>query len=104
MFIRGLALIAALVLSSFGMAAQHDAPAASARPPREASQYDFFVGQWTLAVTPKVSGLVARIHGVPRLRGSWKGARALDGWGEEDELRITDESGNPIAYFHFVRI
>jgi hypothetical protein len=74
------------------------------RAPREATQYDFLVGQWELTVTPKVSGLVGLIHGAPKLRGSWKGTRALDGWGVEDELRIADESGNPVAYTHFVRM
>jgi hypothetical protein len=106
MHVRGLSLIAVLALSPAAIRAQHggDAASVTTRAPREASQYDFLVGQWELAVTPKVSGLVARIHGVPKLHGSWKGARALDGWGVEDELRITDESGNPILYTHFVRI
>lgn len=106
MSVRGLSLIAIFVLAPVALLAQHGADASSpnTRAPREASQYDFLVGQWELAVTPKVSGLVARIHGVPRLRGSWKGTRALDGWGVEDELRVADESGNPIAYTHFVRI
>lgn len=86
---------------------QHDGGGASApstRPPREASQYDFLIGQWELTVTPKVSSLAARIHGQPKLRGSWKAWRALDGWGIEDELRIIDESGNPRALTHFVRV
>lgn len=107
MHVRHLSLIVAIALSPLALGAQHGFGAASSietRAPREASQYDFLVGEWTLAITPKVSGLVARIHGVPRLHGSWKGSRALDGWGEEDELRIVDESGNPIAYTHFVRI
>ena len=107
MFVRGLSLIAIAVLAPITLLAQHgggDGSSFVTRAPREASQYDFLVGQWELAVTPKVSGLVARIHGVPRLHGSWKGTRALDGWGVEDELRIADESGNPILYTHFVRI
>jgi hypothetical protein len=107
MHVRHLSLIVAIALSPLALGAQHGfgaAPSIETRAPREASQYDFLVGEWTLAITPKVSGLVARIHGVPRLHGSWKGSRALDGWGEEDELRIVDESGNPIAYTHFVRI
>ncbi|MEP7064986.1 MAG: hypothetical protein ABI889_03025 [Gemmatimonadota bacterium] len=107
MNIRRLSLAGAIALSPLPLGAQHDAggtPAVAAKAPREASQYDFLTGQWSLVVTPKVSGLVARIHGVPKLRGSWKGSRALDGWGVEDELRIADEAGNPIAYTHFVRI
>jgi hypothetical protein len=107
MHVRSLSLIFLLAFAPASLRAQHggsDASALSTRAPREASQYDFLAGQWDLAVTPKVSGLVARIHGIPRLHGSWKGARALDGWGEEDELRIADESGNPVAYTHFLRI
>jgi hypothetical protein len=92
-------------LAPISLRAQHGGDAApTTQPPHEASQYDFLVGQWELIVTPKVSGLVARIHGVPRLHGSWKAARALDGWGVEDDLRIADESGNPIAFTHFTRI
>jgi hypothetical protein len=104
---RILSLICATALAPIALLAQRDSgadPSSSAKPPHEASQYDFLVGEWTLAITPKVSGLVARIHGVPRVRGTWKGSRALDGWGEEDELRIVDEAGNPIAYTHFIRI
>jgi hypothetical protein len=110
MSVRSLSLVAAAALATLApiaLRAQHgagDASAVSAQPPHEASQYDFLVGQWELVVTPKVSGLVARIHGVPRLHGSWKASRALDGWGVEDELRIADESGNPIAYTHFTRV
>jgi hypothetical protein len=95
---RALLLVAASVLL------QHGAQPLVSRPPREASQYDFLVGQWELTVTPKVSGLAARIHGVPKLRGTWSAWRALDGWGITDELRIVDESGNPQAYTHFVRV
>jgi hypothetical protein len=106
MNVRGLSLACALALIPLGLPAQHSIGATSVgtRAPHEATQYDFLVGEWALSVTPKVSGLVARIHGVPRLHGTWKGSRALDGWGVADELRIVDESGNPIAYTHFVRI
>ena len=100
---RSLALLAATTLPLVAAApVQQHQPAT--RPPREASQYDFLVGQWELTVTPKVSSLAARIHGVPRLRGSWKAWRALDGWGIVDELRIVDESGNPQGFTHFVRV
>jgi hypothetical protein len=107
MNVRSLSLVCAIALWPMTLRAQHvqaGAPSSDARAPREASQFDFLAGEWTLEITPRVSGLVARIHGVPRLHGSWKGSRALDGWGVEDELRIVDESGNPIAYTHFVRI
>jgi hypothetical protein len=40
---------------------------------------------------------------MPKLAGSWKAWRALDGWGVEDELRITDNSGNPMSLNHAVR-
>lgn len=104
---RHLAVAAAIVaLAPAAARAQHGgtAPPSATRPPREAAQYDFLVGQWELTVTPKVSGLAARIHGVPKLRGSWKAWRALDGWGIEDELRVVDESGNPRTFAHAVRI
>jgi hypothetical protein len=106
MNVRGLSLACALALMPLALPAQHSigATSVSTRAPHEATQYDFLVGEWALSVTPKVSGLVARIHGVPKLHGTWKGSRALDGWGVSDELRIVDESGNPIAYTHFVRI
>jgi len=106
MNLHSLALIGIWALSPVSLAAQHGAGGAAPviHAPREAAQYDFLAGQWELAITPKVSGLVARIHGVPRLHGTWKGARALDGWGVEDELRIADASGNPMSYTHFVRI
>lgn len=74
------------------------------RPPAEASQFDFLIGQWDLVVEPQVSSLAARMHGVPKLMGSWKAWRALDGWGVQDELRIVDESGNPRALTLFVRV
>ena len=107
MLARTLILTGALALTSSALLAQHHAGAAAppvVKAPSEASQYDFLQGQWSVVVTPKVAGLVARIHGVPHVRGSWTGARALDGWGMEDELRITDDSGNPIVYTHFLRI
>jgi hypothetical protein len=72
--------------------------------PREASQFDFLVGQWELVVRPKPTSLAQRIHGPRELAGSWRAWRGLDGWGIEDELRITDRSGNPIAFTHHVRL
>ncbi|MDP2957778.1 MAG: hypothetical protein Q8N53_15235 [Longimicrobiales bacterium] len=100
-----LALLGA-VASPVPAAAQHvggSQPTAT-RPPAEASQYDFLLGQWDLVVEPQVSSLAARVHGVPKLMGTWKAWRALDGWGIEDELRIVDESGNPRALTLFVRV
>jgi hypothetical protein len=72
--------------------------------PREASQFDFLIGQWDLTVRPLVPGLAARIHGSPRLSGTWRAWRAMDNWGLEDELRIVDGSGNPIALSHSMRV
>jgi hypothetical protein len=96
------------VLLLLGMSAvaraQHSGGAQPIRSaPREASQFAFLTGQWELVVSPGVSGLAAKIHGVPRLAGTWKAWRAFDGFGVEDELRITDESGNPRSLSHAMR-
>jgi len=72
--------------------------------PAQARQFDFLIGQWELTVTPKVSGLAARIHGAPRLLGTWKAWKAFDGFGIEDELRIVDASGNPASLSHALRV
>jgi hypothetical protein len=72
--------------------------------PREASQFDFLVGQWDITVRPLVPGLAARIHGSPRLSGSWKAWRAMDNWGLEDEIRIVDGSGNPMSFSRTMRV
>jgi hypothetical protein len=89
------------------LAAQH-AGGGTARPsptaPREAAQFSFLIGQWDLTVTPKVSSLAARIHGAPKLLGTWKAWRMVDGFGVEDELRIVDGSGNPSALSHALRL
>lgn len=85
--------------------AQHDrgGQATTRSVPAEAAQFAFLLGQWDLVVRPEASGLAARIHGVPKMAGTWKAWRALDGFGIEDELRITDASGNPRALSHAVR-
>lgn len=74
------------------------------RPPAEVSQYDFLVGQWELVVRPKVAGLAARIHGAPRVLGTWKAEKSLDGWGIEDEMRLVDGSGNPLSLAKSIRV
>jgi hypothetical protein len=88
-------------------AAQHGGGAAArppvTAPPREAAQFDFLVGQWEVEIRLPAQGLAQRIHGAPRLSGTWKAWRALDGWGLEDELRIVDGSGNPMTLSHAVR-
>lgn len=89
------------------LAAQHAPGGVSpaARPaPAEAKQFDFLLGQWELVVRPQGTSLGARIHGLPKMLGTWKAWRALDGWGIIDELRITDESGNPRSHLTATRM
>lgn len=88
-----------LVLSPTAVHAQQHAGGGSAAStaPADARQFDFLIGQWELVVRPKVSTLAARIHGAPKLLGTWKAWRAFDGFGVEDELRIVDASGNPTS-------
>lgn len=92
------ALVLSLALLLAGVSHAQNAP------PAEAAQFDFLVGQWALEVAPKVGGLLAMIHGAPKLVGSWKAWRAFDGHGLEDELRILDASGNPRSLSHSQRI
>ena len=93
-----------VMLSSSPAMAQHgDAAPPLRTAPAEAKQFAFLIGQFDLVVRPAVTGLAARIHGVPKMVGTWKGWRAMDGFGVEDELRITDESGNPKNLSHAVR-
>lgn len=98
--------VLAVILTAGRLTAQHSgggAPPIPA-PPAEAAQFDFLVGEWDLAVKVPAPSLAARIHGLaPKLRGVWKGWRGLDGFGIEDELRITDEAGNPRSFSHAVR-
>ncbi|HSB53593.1 MAG TPA: hypothetical protein VLD58_04525 [Gemmatimonadales bacterium] len=102
-------IVAAFTLAvPAGLAAQHGgAPAQRLNTvaPAEAKQFDFLVGQWDLTVKLPPPSLAVRIHGgAPKLVGSWKASRSLDGWGIEDELRITDEAGNPMALSRSVRV
>lgn len=103
---KGRLTIAALLLSPTLLSAQHatGAPPPVRPAPVEARQFAFLLGQWELSVRPQAVGLAQRIHGVPRMLGTWKAWRALDGWGITDELRITDESGNPRALSYAVRM
>jgi hypothetical protein len=101
-----IAAILSVALSNMLMA-QHGASGATRpalTPAKEASQFDFLIGQWELVVTPKVNSLAAKIHGAPTLLGTWKAWRAVDGFGLEDELRITDRSGNPSALSASMRV
>ena len=97
-------VIAALIMPAASHA-QHGGsqPSIVTTAPKEASQFNFLVGQWALDVKPAANTLAQRIHGTPKLRGTWKAWRALDGFGVEDELRITDASGNPMSLTHAVR-
>lgn len=72
-------------------------------PPPEAAQFGFLVGEWAVTAKPKATTLAQRMHGVRALQGTWKAWRVLDGWGVEDELRLTDASGNPLLLSHTVR-
>jgi hypothetical protein len=98
--------IGAIAIAPRASAAQHEggAQALVTKAPPEASQYQFLVGEWSLTVKPQAVGLAQKIHGVPKLHGTWKAWRAVDGWGVEDELRIVDASGNPRALTHFIRL
>ncbi|MES2177858.1 MAG: hypothetical protein V4550_08310 [Gemmatimonadota bacterium] len=102
-FARMLAL--ALVCSARSATAQHGGGAESmtTTAPADARQFAFLVGQFELVVKPAATTLAARIHGVPKMVGTWKGWRIMDGFGYEDELRITDESGNPKSLSHATR-
>jgi len=94
-----LALAPAPALAQHGAGTPQQAPVA----PAEARQHEFLIGQWELVVKVPPAGLAQRIHGVPRLVGTWKAWRAFDGFGVEDELRITDAAGNPVSLSHAMR-
>jgi hypothetical protein len=102
---RGLALtlLSALTMGAAAAAPTTAPPPKITTPPREARQFDFLIGQWKLVVEPQVSSLVAFIHGAPQLPGTWKAWRGPDGFGIEDELRITDAEGNPQALTYTLR-
>ncbi len=100
-------LLVMATASSSGAQAQHSAGAAPrvlSVAPAEAAQFAFLIGQWSVKVMPKATTLAARIHGVPKLTGTWKAWRSLDGFGIEDELRIVDGSGNPNNLTHTLRM
>jgi len=101
--IRRSAVLLLTLLAPPPLAAQHGATIASHVAPAEARQFDFLVGQWELTVEPKATTLAARLHGAPQMVGTWKAWRGFDGWGIEDELRIMDRSGNPMALVHTLR-
>jgi hypothetical protein len=102
---RRLLVVAAMMLVGDTANAQHGGgqAAPSHNAPAEATQYNFLVGQWDLIVKPAATGLAQKVHGTPKLIGTWKAWREFDGWGVEDELRITDASGNPLSLNHAMR-
>lgn len=106
MFARPALVIFVSLVVPIVAAAQHGeggaAPPVAA--PREAAQFDFLVGAWDLDVRPQVSSIAALVHGAPKLKGTWKAARAFDGFGVEDELRITDSNGTPRSLSQCMRI
>lgn len=93
------ALVPGVVWAQHGGSGEAPTPTA----PAEARQHDFLIGQWELTVKVPASGLAQRLHGTPKLVGTWKAWRAFDGFGIEDELRITDAAGNPMSLNHAMR-
>ena len=87
---------------AIGLSAASAAGAVAVAAP-EARQFDFLIGQWPVSGEVKTSGLVALIHGRPKLVGSWKAWRVADGHGIEDELTLTDPAGNPSSAVHYMR-
>jgi hypothetical protein len=96
-------ILACWVCCTIGPPAASAAGRAGVPAAPEARQFDFLIGQWQVSGTVKTSGLLALIHGRPKLLGSWKAWRVADGHGIEDELTLTDASGNPASAVHFTR-
>ncbi len=97
MRISGLTILLLCLTLPTLVQAQHDDNLPTMTAPAQAHQFDFLIGQWDIELTPKVSGLVAAIHGAPRMLGTWKAWPAFDGFGIDDELRVVDGSGNPVS-------
>ena len=97
---RSFLALAFVAVISAPSSAQHGGAIAllSTTPPREASQFDFLVGEWALTSVQRYAGLAGMIHGGPKMTGTWKAHRAFDGYGIEDELRLAVESGNPVLF------
>lgn len=102
---RQLLILSLLAIVPLRLSAQHGGGASTSTPaaPKEGAQFDFLIGQWELSVKPLATTLGQRIHGVPKLLGTWKAWRALDGWGIHDEIRLSDASGNPRLFSSSVR-
>ena len=97
-------LLASIVVSR-PASAQHAGGAANltVSAPKEVSQLDFMIGDWDLDVEVPATTFAAKIHGMPKLVGTWRARKALDGWGIEDDMKITDVAGNPKSMSHAVR-
>lgn len=95
-------LVAAILLVGLTASQAQQGGAPVAAP--EVAQFDFLIGQWDIEATPKVSGLVAMIHGTPHVLGTWKAWRAFDGFGVDDEVRIVDGGGNPLTLSRALRV
>jgi hypothetical protein len=98
------ALVAAVLVAAPSSAQHGSGSPADQGPPREAAQFDFLVGDWELVGKPVAKTLAQKIHGVRELRGTWKAHREFDDRGVEDELRLTDRAGNPLALLHSMRV
>lgn len=98
------AFLASIVVT-VSASAQHGGGAANitVSAPKEVSQFDFMVGDWDLDVEVPATTFAAKIHGMPKLVGTWRVRKALDGWGLEDDMKITDVAGNPRTMSHAVR-
>ena len=108
--------LAPLVAVAFALALFAASPAAaqhamlvgeagvSTTPPAEVKQFDFLLGDWTVVAMPHVSKMVALIHGQPKLAGTWKAWRSVEGFGIEDEMRLQGPSGDPLSFAHTLRI
>lgn len=103
LFARKFFVVVAIFVGASTARAQHGGPQPVRTVPREAAQFNFLVGQWDLEVKPAATTFAQKIHGTPKLVGTWKAWRALDGFGVEDESRITDRSGNPMSLSHAIR-
>lgn len=97
-------LIGLLAVAPATQAQHGDSGVPAFSAPAQARQFDFLIGLWEIELTPKVSSLVALIHGAPHLAGTWKAWPAMDGFGIEDELRVVDGSGNPQTLNHALRV
>ena len=79
MSFRYAVVLVILVAMPSVLTAQHAGGAAPAAPtrPREANQFDFLIGKWNLSIQVPPLSLAARIHGMPKLVGTWKDRKSV---------------------------